>query len=131
MTRCEEHCGEKLSLDNAFALIEGHQPLTLLSPRGEVQQWYSSRVSVARHEQGEEKGPVVSYLLKDKDLQRVRRRIRVLWFGLGLYFLIMLNAFRYLNRVPYQILILGSLMNAGIIVAIIMAMRNAYKRLRQ
>jgi len=33
-----------------------HPPLALLSPRGEVQQWYSSRVSVLRHEQGEEKG---------------------------------------------------------------------------
>ena len=49
MTRCEQHCGEKLSLDNAFALIEGHPDLALLSPHGEVPQWYSSRVSVLRH----------------------------------------------------------------------------------
>ncbi len=35
----------------------GHPPLALRSPRGEVQRWYSSGVSVLRHEQGEEKGP--------------------------------------------------------------------------
>jgi len=35
----------------------GHPPLALLSPRGEIHQWYSSRVSVLRHGQAEEKGP--------------------------------------------------------------------------
>lgn len=57
------------------------------------------------------------------------RRIRVLWIGLGLYFLIMLNALRYARGVPYQIFILGALVNIAIIVAIIISMRRAYKRL--
>lgn len=57
------------------------------------------------------------------------RKIRVLWIGLGLYFLIMLNALRYTRGVPYQIFILGALMNIAIIVAIIISMRRVYKRL--
>ena len=43
----------------------GHQPLALLSPRGEVQQWYSSRVSVLRHKQGQEKGPATRPMIGD------------------------------------------------------------------
>lgn len=58
-----------------------------------------------------------------------RRRIRVLWIGLVLYFLIMLNALRYAYRVPYQILILGSLVNVAIILAIIVSIRRVYRRL--
>ena len=59
------------------------------------------------------------------------RRIRVLWFGLGIYFLVMLNAFRFAYRVPYQILILGGLINFAIIVAIVVSLKRAYRRLRK
>jgi hypothetical protein len=57
------------------------------------------------------------------------RKIRVLWIGLGLYFLITLNALRYAREVPYQILILGALVNMAIVMAIIISMRRVYKRL--
>lgn len=58
-----------------------------------------------------------------------RRKIRVLWIGLVLYFLIMLNAFRFAYRVPFQILIIASLVNVAIILAIIVSMRRVYRRL--
>jgi len=57
------------------------------------------------------------------------RKIRVLWIGLGLYFLITLNALRHAREVPYQILILGALVNMAIVMAIIISMRRVYKRL--
>ena len=57
------------------------------------------------------------------------RKVRVLWAVLIMYFLIMVNAFRYAYRVPYQILILASLVNAGIILSIIITMRRIYKRM--
>ncbi len=57
------------------------------------------------------------------------RKLRVLWIGLGMYFLIMLNAFRYASRVPYQIFIVGALFNGAIIVAYVVAMRRVYRRL--
>ncbi len=56
------------------------------------------------------------------------RRLRVLWIGLGMYFLIMLNALRYASLVPYQILIVGGLVNGMVIVAIVVAMRRVYRR---
>jgi hypothetical protein len=59
------------------------------------------------------------------------RRLRILWIGLGLYFLIVLNALRYVHRVPYPIFIAGCGINIGIILAIIVAMRRVYRRLRQ
>jgi hypothetical protein len=59
----------------------------------------------------------------------VIRRIRVLWVALAVYFLIMLNALRYVYVVPYQAVILGSLMNMAIIVALVVALKRAYKSL--
>jgi len=59
-----------------------------------------------------------------------RRKLRWAWVGLGTYFLIFLNAIRYASRVPYQIFILGALLNAAIITVLILAMRRAYRRLR-
>jgi hypothetical protein len=58
------------------------------------------------------------------------RKVRVLWAVLIMYFLIMVNAFRYAYKVPYQILILASLVNAAIILSIIVTMRRIYKRIR-
>jgi hypothetical protein len=59
-----------------------------------------------------------------------RRRIRLYWIGLGTYFLIFLNAIRFANRVPYQVFVLGALLNAAIIVGIFILIRRAYRRLR-
>ncbi len=77
--------------------------------------------------QNKEAGEVTPKSAKDADV----KRLRVLWMGLGLYFLIMLNAVRYASRVPYQILIIGSLINAAIIVAIVVAIRRVNKRLKK
>ena len=57
------------------------------------------------------------------------RRIRALWIGLGLYFIITLNAMRYAKRVPYQAFIAGALVNLAIFVAFIVALKRVYKRL--
>jgi hypothetical protein len=56
------------------------------------------------------------------------RRIRILWVGLGIYFLIMLNTLRFAYRVPYQVLVAGGLINLAIIAAIIVSMRRVYRR---
>jgi hypothetical protein len=67
--------------------------------------------------------------VKTKSAEVDRRKLRWLWIGLGTYFLIFLNALRYATVVPYQIFILGALINGAVIVTIIMAMRRVYKRL--
>jgi hypothetical protein len=58
------------------------------------------------------------------------RRLRTLWIGLALYFLISLNGLRYVSRVPYPAAIAGELVNAAIIVTIFVAIRRVTKRLR-
>jgi hypothetical protein len=60
-----------------------------------------------------------------------RRRIRTLWFGLGLYLLIILNSFRYFRDMPLWALMLGILINGAIIVAVIVALRRAYASIRK
>lgn len=64
------------------------------------------------------------------DVTAERRKLRWAWVGLGIYFLIFLNAIRYAGKVPYQIFILGALINATIITVLILAMRRGYRRLR-
>ena len=59
-----------------------------------------------------------------------RRRIRFYWIGLGTYFLIFLNALCFAGRVPYQVFVLGALLNAAMIVGIFILIRRAYRRLR-
>jgi hypothetical protein len=58
-----------------------------------------------------------------------RRKLRVLWVGAGLYFLIFLNGLRYFSQLPYQIVILGAALNAAIFTAIIVSLRKVYKRI--
>jgi hypothetical protein len=67
----------------------------------------------------------------DNSTGTIRRKIRLLWIGLGTYFLIFLSASRFATKVSYQIFVLGALINGIIIVAIILAMRRAYKRLNE
>jgi lipoprotein signal peptidase len=57
-------------------------------------------------------------------------RIRLLWVGLVTYFLIFMNSARYLTRFPYQVLIAGALINAGMITAFVVALRKAYRNRR-
>lgn len=60
-----------------------------------------------------------------------KRKLRLLWFGAALYFLVFLNALRYTGRVPWQAFVLGSLLNIAIIAAVALAMRRIYRRLRE
>ena len=61
--------------------------------------------------------------------QTDRRKLWGLWIGLGVYFVIMLNAFRYAHRIPYQAFILGALLNVAVITSFILALRRVYKRI--
>jgi hypothetical protein len=57
-------------------------------------------------------------------------RICLLWVGLVTYFLIFVNSARYLAIVPYQVLIAGALISAGMITAFVAALRKAYRNRR-
>ena len=60
-----------------------------------------------------------------------KSRLRLLWIGLCLYFLIMINALRLAHQVPYQILLLGGLVNFAIIISIFVAINKVRKRIRE
>jgi len=64
-------------------------------------------------------------------VRKVRRRIRLLWIGLGTYFLIILNAVRIAHRVPYQLFVLGALLNVAIVTGIVILLRRAYRELNK
>jgi len=68
-----------------------------------------------------------STLPADSSRDAVVRRRRVLWVALVVYFLIMLNALRYVYVVPYQAVIAGSVVNMAIIVSLVLALRRTYK----
>jgi hypothetical protein len=68
---------------------------------------------------------------KGQSRESTVRRIRMLWAGLIVYFLIMLNAVRLAKEVPYQILILGGVINLAIIMTMVIALSRAYKTLRK
>jgi hypothetical protein len=59
-----------------------------------------------------------------------RRRIRLLWIGLGTWLFIFLNAIRLASHVPYQIVFLGFFLNLIMIVGIVVLLRQAYRQLR-
>lgn len=63
------------------------------------------------------------------DVASEQRRLKLAWIGLATYFLIFLNAIRYVDKVPYQIFVLGFLLNATIITVIILCMRRSYQRI--
>ncbi len=58
-----------------------------------------------------------------------RRRIRILWAGAGLYFLILLNGLRYFGHLPYQIVILGAVLNAMIFTVFVVTIRKVHRRM--
>jgi hypothetical protein len=59
-----------------------------------------------------------------------RRKIRMLWFGGGVYLLILLNGLRYFGQLPYQIVILGACLNAAILATVATTLVKIYKRTR-
>lgn len=68
---------------------------------------------------------------KDRARKRVQRRIRMLWIGFATYFLVFLNAVRLAPSVPYQVFVIGALLNIVIVVTIILFLRRAYKELNE
>ena len=61
--------------------------------------------------------------------QADRRRLKILYMGLGLYLLIIFNGFRYAARVPYQALIAAGVLNMAIVITIVMAIVKVRRRL--
>lgn len=59
-----------------------------------------------------------------------RRRLRLLWVGAGLYFLFLLNALRYLSRVPYQTMIVGTAVNLAVLSTFLFEISKVYKKSR-
>jgi uncharacterized integral membrane protein len=58
-----------------------------------------------------------------------KTKLRVLWAGICLYILIMANALRLTAQLPYQVLVLGGLVNMGIIISMFVAMNKIKRRM--
>ena len=66
-------------------------------------------------------------------MTQIRRdtvRIRLLWIGLVTCCLILLNDVRYVKSSPLYVIVLGCLINGGLILAFVFELRKIYKRLR-
>jgi hypothetical protein len=61
------------------------------------------------------------------DMTTNRGRLLALRCGAGLYILILANEIRYIGKLPLSILIVGTLLNGGILVAIIVALRRTQR----
>lgn len=57
-------------------------------------------------------------------------RIRLLWIGLVTCSLILLNDVRYVRSSPVYVVILGCLINAGLIFVFVVELKKIYKRRR-
>src|SRR5437899_7513145 len=59
-----------------------------------------------------------------------KKRLKALWVGLSVYFVIMVVAFQYATRVPYQILAQGGLLNMTIVISFFVAINKVRRRIR-
>jgi hypothetical protein len=59
-----------------------------------------------------------------------RRRLRLLWIGAATYFLILVNGLRFFAEVPYQFVLLGMIVNAIMLTALVVTIRKVYKRIQ-
>jgi len=64
-----------------------------------------------------------------------RRRLKLLWIGVGTYSLIFLNGLRlgftYANSMPLPVLVFGELLNGAILATFIFELRKVQKSIRQ
>jgi hypothetical protein len=58
-----------------------------------------------------------------------KSKLRVLWACVCMYVLIMANSLRFATQLPYQILLLGGLLNMGIIISMFVAMNKIKRRM--
>jgi hypothetical protein len=69
------------------------------------------------------------------DIESDRRRLKMLWMGVGLYSLIFLNSLRMglanLGQLPLIAIILGECLNAGILATFILTLRKVYKKVQE
>jgi hypothetical protein len=57
------------------------------------------------------------------------RNVRALWLAASLYFMAMLIASQYATKVPYQVLVLGGILNMAIVLFFVVKLRKAYMRI--
>ena len=59
-----------------------------------------------------------------------KKRLKILWIGLGVYFVIMMVALQYATRVPPRFLGLCGLINMSIIICFFVAINKVRRRIR-
>jgi hypothetical protein len=59
-----------------------------------------------------------------------QKKIRWYWIGVVTYFLILLNAGRFAYQVRYEVLIIGAILNAVMIIGFVLLLRKSYRRIR-
>lgn len=68
------------------------------------------------------------------DIEGDRRRLKLLWIGAGLYFLIFLNGLRLglanVGELPLVAIIFGEALNGAILTTFILTLRKVYKRIQ-
>jgi uncharacterized integral membrane protein len=64
-------------------------------------------------------------------IRRDTVRIRLLWVGLITFCLILLNDVRYVKSSPLYVVVLGFLINGGLILVFVFELRKLYRRLRE
>jgi hypothetical protein len=67
---------------------------------------------------------------RDTAARADKKRLKALWVGLSVYFVIMVVALQYATRVPYQFLALGGLLNMSIIICFFVAINKVRRRIR-
>ena len=67
---------------------------------------------------------------RDAALGNDKKRLKALWVGLCVYFVIVLVAVQYATRVPYQALALGGILNLSIIICFFVAINKVRRRIR-
>jgi hypothetical protein len=64
-------------------------------------------------------------------IRRDTVRIRLLWVGLITLCLILLNDIRYVKSSPLYVVVLGFLINGGLIFVFVLELRKLYRRLTE
>jgi hypothetical protein len=106
-----------------FSILEGSQIWQLRSVRRIVPNRLVSLSPVEVTVSVDDRNDIVG------ELSGNRRRVRGLWVGLIAYFMIMINAFRYVHRIPYLAFLAGALVNVAIIAMFVLALRRAYRQI--